>query len=98
MWRRTFVAAAIILVEASSPTAQSAIAGRVVIDATGDPLPNARVTLRSNTLGTPVVLTDADGRFSLTASQERATLAVSKSGYAPIEVAVTGRGRSKSGS
>jgi hypothetical protein len=92
MWRKNLLVLATALVGAAVPAAQSAISGRVVVDATGDPLPNARVALRSNALGAPVVLSDAEGRFALTAVDERATLAVSKSGYAPIDVAVTARG------
>ena len=58
------------------------VRGRVVADATGDPLRNARVALEG--AGTPVpVLTDDDGRFVLPgAGTAESVLAASKAGYA----------------
>src|SRR5687767_10276998 len=41
------------------------ISGRVVSDNTGEPLPNVRITVTAVESGAPIVLTDADGRFSL---------------------------------
>ena len=58
------------------------ITGRVVAESSGDPIPNARVTLSPESLALPVVLTDADGRFSLTAPAGVHTVAVRKAGYA----------------
>src|SRR4029453_10423200 len=75
----------------TQPSVPTVITGRVVADASGDGLPNARVTVRSNALGAPVVLTDAEGRFRLTAAQDRVIVAVSKSGYGPRELQVTRR-------
>jgi hypothetical protein len=76
------IAAAITLMaRAQSP----AITGRVVADESGDPIPNARVTLSTAALGTPVVLTDGDGRFALTAPPGRQSIVASKSGRARSE-------------
>ena len=73
------------------------VTGRVVADSTGEPIANARVTLTttaaSATLGTPVVLTDADGRFAIAVEDSaqrtggpetaaRREIVTSKSGYA----------------
>jgi protocatechuate 3,4-dioxygenase beta subunit len=58
------------------------ITGRVVGDSSGDPIPNARVTLSPESPTLPVVLTDADGRFSLAAPAGVHTVAVRKAGYA----------------
>jgi hypothetical protein len=66
--------------------AQSTIRGRVVADDTGDPIPNARVSLATSTPGTPVVLADADGRFMLPVPAGRATVVASKATYARGEV------------
>jgi protocatechuate 3,4-dioxygenase beta subunit len=57
------------------------VEGRVVTDDTGDPIRNARVTLTPPEQGTPVVLTDVDGRFSLTAPSGRYRVVASKTGY-----------------
>ena len=62
------------------------ISGRVVADATGDPIPNARVTFSPSAQGTPVVLTDGDGRFTLTALPGTSIVVASKSGYGRAEV------------
>ena len=58
------------------------IAGRVVADSSGDPIPNARVTLSPESLALPVLLTDADGRFSLAAPAGVHSVAIRKAGYA----------------
>jgi hypothetical protein len=71
----------------SAPAPQKRIlSGRVLTDQTGDPIANARVILVSSGQGTPVVLTDHDGRFALTAPLTRATIAASKSGYSRSEM------------
>ena len=59
------VATAIFSAYALAAAAQSTIRGRVVADDTGDPVVNARVSLAPAAPGTPVVLSDADGRFVL---------------------------------
>jgi protocatechuate 3,4-dioxygenase beta subunit len=69
-----------------------AISGRVVADDTGDPLPNARVTLTPASAGTRVVLSDAEGRFTLSASAGRHTVVASKSGYARRELTMNAGG------
>jgi hypothetical protein len=70
---------AIAVVPAQSPTV---VSGRVVSDATGDPIPNVRVGLVPVAPGMPVALTDGDGRFSLAAPRGAFRIAASKSGYA----------------
>jgi hypothetical protein len=71
----------------STPGSQTLrISGRVLAEETGEAIPNARVTLTGSVQGTPVVLTDADGRFILTAPVGRYTVASSKSGYSRREV------------
>lgn len=73
---------------ASAPPTRS-VSGRVLADETGDPIANARVTVVSAGLGTPVVLTSGDGRFTLTAPLARTTIAANKSGYGRRETIVT---------
>ena len=86
--RCAVVAVVMVSTVALGGHAQStAITGRVVADATGDPIPNARVTLTTATLGTPVVLTDGDGRFAFTAPPGRQSVIASKSGHARTEPA-----------
>lgn len=58
------------------------ISGRVVSDSTGDPIPNARVTLTGAPQAVPAVLTDRDGRFTVTAQTGRYGVSASKTGYA----------------
>ena len=74
----------------SAPAPQRRVlSGRVLNDGTGDPIANARVALVPSGQGTPVVLTDHDGRFALTCPLTRATIAASKSGYSRREVTST---------
>jgi uncharacterized GH25 family protein len=82
--------AAFALIAALGTQAQSTnLSGRVVADSTGDPIANARVTLTTAavtaTLGTPVVLTDATGRFEIAAAAGGQRIVASKSGYARSE-------------
>src|SRR2546428_13675720 len=56
------------------------VSGRVVADGSGDPIPNARVSITSSTLGTRVVLTDGDGRFAFSLPTERYTVTAAKTG------------------
>ena len=72
-----------------STQAASVITGRVVAESTGDPIANARVTVPSDALGAPVVLTDSDGRFSLSAPAGPFRVVVTKSGYGRAEIALT---------
>jgi protocatechuate 3,4-dioxygenase beta subunit len=58
------------------------ISGRVVSDSTGDPIPNARVALTGAPQAVPVVLTDRDGRFTVTVQTGRYGVSASKTGYA----------------
>jgi len=82
--------AAVVLVgHAQSP----GLTGRVVADSTGEPVANARVTLTTTatvaTLGAPVGLTDADGRFAIAGAADAQRVVASKSGYARSEPAAT---------
>ncbi|PYR49623.1 MAG: hypothetical protein DMF95_11820 [Acidobacteria bacterium] len=89
--RRLIATVAISLVFAPIGRAQSlpaprttplTIKGRVVADDTGDPIPNVRVTATPLTAGAQVVLTDGEGRFTLTASAPARRIEASKTGYA----------------
>jgi len=71
-----------------SPTSGSSaitVSGRVIADSTGDPIPNARVTVTGTQQTAPVVLTDRDGRFSVAAPAGRFNVTASKTGYARRE-------------
>ena len=79
----------------STPALQlRSIGGRVLADDTGDPIANARVALTTAVPGAPAVLTDHEGRFTLTAPPGRVTVAASKSGYSRREIPVTAADRS----
>src|SRR5258706_1503036 len=94
MKRGRVVAAALILSAITLRVdAQTIVTGRIVADDTGDPIPNARVTLAATGLGTPVVLADGEGRFTFTTPPGPFTVVASKSGYARSEgiSAVAGR-------
>src|SRR5438552_4408426 len=64
------------------------ITGRVIADDTGDPLHNARVSLSPSAQGTPVVLSDSDGRFTLTVPAGRYSVVASKTGYGRRETPI----------
>src|SRR5882672_2235300 len=78
---------------ASVPQTRS-FSGRVVADETGDPIANARVSLSAPGPGTPVVLTDREGRFTLTAPPARVTVVANKSGYGRREAILPAAERS----
>ena len=84
------VAAALLVALAALPHAQSgaprSVAGRVVADETGDPIPNAKVGFSTAT-ASRATLTDADGRFAIDVPGI-ARLTVTKAGYARREVAL----------
>lgn len=80
----TVIFSAVALLSRAQPAAT--VHGRVVADDTGDPLPNARVSFTPPSIGTPVVLSDDEGRFTLTAAPGRHAVVASKSGYARREV------------
>ena len=60
----------------------------IIKDASGEPLPGASILEKGTTNGTE---TDFDGNFSLTVSDENATLVVSYIGYTIQEVALNGK-------
>jgi carboxypeptidase family protein len=81
------LAVAVVTIVTSGVRGQStSVAGRVVADSTGEAIANVRVTLTttatSATLGTPVVLTDADGRFAIATAASAQRIVANKSGYA----------------
>src|SRR5262249_49455903 len=87
------VLGAIGLTQAQSPSrvppqTPTLISGQVVADETGDPIENAQVLPTPAGLGTSVVLTDGNGRFELIAPATASGVSVSKSGYAPREIAL----------
>jgi protocatechuate 3,4-dioxygenase beta subunit len=89
---RTFAAALVSLVVIAPPVwarTTAMLSGQVVADATGDPLPNVRVTVPSDALGAPVTLTDAAGRFSLPAPSGSFLVVASKSGYGRLALPLT---------
>src|SRR5438128_6506450 len=81
----TLLLSAVALPSQAQP-ATIAIRGRVIADAGGDPVANARVAILSDALHAPVVLTDGDGQFVLMAPASATRLVVSKTGYAHQEV------------
>src|SRR5712691_9114342 len=67
----------------TTKTGTGRINGRVVAAESGDPLRNARVALSPGTTDIPLVLTDAEGRFSFTSLPSGTySVSASKSGYA----------------
>jgi hypothetical protein len=73
----------------AAPAAPSVtISGRVVAGDTGDPLRNARVAVTGGTAAAPVVLSDAEGRFTVSTSAGPHTIVASKSGYAQSRLTV----------
>src|SRR5262245_24198030 len=68
-------------------TATETLRGRVVSDDTGEPIANVRVTSPSVALGSPVVLTDDDGRFTLTVGAGPGRIVASKPGYGRRDIA-----------
>jgi hypothetical protein len=71
------------------PPPAATIAGRVVADGTNDPLPNVRVAIAAGVSAGRVVLSDADGRFTITTAAGRHTISARKTGYAPAETAIS---------
>lgn len=67
---------------------QAAVTGRILADATGDPIPNARVRIVAAGR-TRLTITDADGRFSVAAPRDIGlTISALKSGYVTREQTV----------
>jgi 5-hydroxyisourate hydrolase-like protein (transthyretin family) len=70
----------------SPPTPIATISGRVVSEESGDPIPNARVSLVNGNQAASAVLTDRDGRFKFAGRSGRVTIGAKKTGYARREV------------
>jgi hypothetical protein len=81
-----FAAIASLLAQAASAQSTLTVSGRVLADATGDPIANARIAVTPAVQGAPVVLTDSNGRFSLSVPPGQARVVASKSGYARSEL------------
>jgi protocatechuate 3,4-dioxygenase beta subunit len=58
------------------------VTGRVLAGDTGDPVPNARVRMTQTNAVALVVLSDGEGRFTMTASPPLGRIEASKPGYA----------------
>jgi protocatechuate 3,4-dioxygenase beta subunit len=65
------------------------LTGRVIDAATRQPIPNAHLSTGPNVIGSPVVLADEQGRFSLPAPSGRFSAVASKTGYAREPMQVT---------
>jgi hypothetical protein len=63
------------------------VIGHVIDAATGAPVPNARVSLAVRRVGSPVVLSGADGGFSMPIAPGVHSIAASKTGYVSGQVA-----------
>lgn len=63
------------------------VAGRVVADATGVPLPNVQVAIATPAAAATITLSDADGHFALSPTGSTA-IVVRKSGYSLQRIAV----------
>ena len=86
-------AAAVLVTLAALPVQgqpPNTIRGRVIADDTDEPVANARVAAPLAGVGTPVVLTDDDGRFTLTIPAGATRLAASKTGLRPFRHACNG--------
>ena len=76
----------LVLVSASASAQTRRISGRVTAEGSNDPVPSATV----NVVGTTFVgLTDAEGRYSVSAPAGPATIRVRRIGYTPRTIAVS---------
>lgn len=64
------------------------ISGTVTDASTGEPLPGVNVVVKGTNVG---AITDASGKFSLSASDENATIVVSSIGYISQEIPLAGK-------
>jgi len=78
--------------ESTTSADAAVVVGRVVADATGAPIRNARVTLSPASTETPVVLTDGTGAFRLPAPAGRYAVVATKTGYARGDAMAAGSG------
>jgi TonB-linked SusC/RagA family outer membrane protein len=79
---------ALFLLTALPAAAQHVVTGRVTEAGTGAPLSGVQVTIPTTSIGT---LTDADGRYRLTAPSATATLAFSRLGYGTQQAPINNR-------
>src|SRR5439155_3129347 len=91
MEMRAAIAVAVFAAIASLHAQTQSVSGRVVADATGEPLVNARVAINS-TQSVPGVLSDRDGRFSIGTPAGKYSVVASKTGYASREITSSGNG------
>src|SRR5689334_8196065 len=105
MWRSVFSAvllAALGTVSAQAPPpppppatvaparpVTTILVGRVIDALTRQPIPNARLSTGPNVVGSPVVLADSEGHFTLPAPSGRFVVVANKSGYAREPMQVT---------
>jgi protocatechuate 3,4-dioxygenase beta subunit len=80
-----FVVLAALAVRAQSP---NTIHGRVIAGDTDQPVANARVAAPLATVGTPVVLTDDDGTFTMAVPSGATRLVASKTGYGHVDLTI----------
>lgn len=85
MIMRKFIATSFFLAFALTLFAQSAVTGKVVDTASGEPLIGATVVIKGTTTGT---VTDLDGNFDVQTENGDQTLVISYTGYVTIEKAV----------
>jgi TonB-dependent starch-binding outer membrane protein SusC len=79
---------ALLLAYAIPAEAQHRISGRVTSATTNEGLSGVQVQIRGTTVGT---LTDADGRYAVTAPSTEGTIAFVRIGYASQEAPIAGR-------
>jgi protocatechuate 3,4-dioxygenase beta subunit len=72
--------------DAPPPRPDATVAGQVFADDTNDPLRNVRVALAGGVSAPRVVLSDAEGRFTISAPTGRYTISAKKTGYAPADI------------
>jgi TonB-linked SusC/RagA family outer membrane protein len=72
---------------AESKLIEKTITGKVVDNATGDPIPGANIIIKGTKKGAS---TDFDGKFTITTSDEATILVVSYLGYKAKEVSIVG--------
>ena len=92
--RRLVAATALLVAALDSAHAQqttAAIRGRIVADDTGEPVAHARVVVYQDKTAEALFFTDGDGRFSVAVPSARGRrIVISKTSYAPADIALSG--------